>query len=76
MQPHATQGRSLSMASFRSEMETNFFGTLLVTRAFAPHLIALDGVEAGFVEILAEDLTRSTKAQLSADRGAVSTSGA
>jgi NAD(P)-dependent dehydrogenase (short-subunit alcohol dehydrogenase family) len=35
---------------------------------------ALDGVEAGLVEVLADDLTRSAKAQLSADRGAVSTS--
>ena len=136
--------------TIRREMETNFFGTLLVTRAFAPHLItnapgailnvasvlswlhpigigtyscskaalwaqtdvvreelkphavavtalhvgfmetdmttgidapksdpaavaadALDGVEAGLVEVLADDLTRSAKAQLSADRGTV-----
>ena len=142
------------METIRREMETNFFGTLLVTRAFAPHLIAnapgailkvasvlswlhpigfgtyscskaalwaqtdvvreelkvhgvrvtalhvgfmetdmttgidapksdpaavaadaLDGVEAGLVEVLADDLTRSAKAQLSADRGTV-TSGA
>jgi NAD(P)-dependent dehydrogenase (short-subunit alcohol dehydrogenase family) len=135
------------LETIRSEMETNFFGTLLVTRAFAPHLIAnapgailnvasvlswlhpiafgtyscskaalwaqtdvvreelkahsvsvtalhvgfmetdmttgidaaksdpaavaadaLDGVEAGLVEVLADDLTRSAKAQLSADR--------
>jgi len=28
------------METIRREMETNFFGTLLVTRAFAPHLIA------------------------------------
>jgi NAD(P)-dependent dehydrogenase (short-subunit alcohol dehydrogenase family) len=28
------------LETIRSEMETNFFGTLLVTRAFAPHLIA------------------------------------
>jgi hypothetical protein len=32
---------------------------------------ALDGVEAGLVEVLAEDLTRNAKAQLSADRGIV-----
>lgn len=32
---------------------------------------ALDGVEAGLVEVLADDLTRSAKAQLSADRGTV-----
>jgi NAD(P)-dependent dehydrogenase (short-subunit alcohol dehydrogenase family) len=140
------------LETIRSEMETNFFGTLLVTRAFAPHLIAnapgailnvasvlswlhpiafgtyscskaalwaqtddvreelkahsasvtalhvgfmetdmttgidaaksdpaavaadaLDGVEAGLVEVLADDLTRSAKAQLSADRGTMST---
>jgi NAD(P)-dependent dehydrogenase (short-subunit alcohol dehydrogenase family) len=141
------------LETIRHEMETNFFGTLLVTRAFAPLLIAnapgailnvasvlswlhpiafgtyscskaalwaqtdvvreelkahgvsvtalhvgfmetemttgidapksdpaavaadaLDGVEAGLVEVLADDLTRSAKAQLSADRGTVSTS--
>jgi NAD(P)-dependent dehydrogenase (short-subunit alcohol dehydrogenase family) len=140
------------LETIRQEMETNFYGTLLVTRAFAPHLItnapgailnvasvlswlhpiafgtyscskaalwaqtdvvreelkahgvsvtalhvgfmetdmttgidaaksdpgavaadALDGVEAGLVEVLADDLTRSAKAQLSADRGTVST---
>ena len=135
------------LETIRHEMETNFFGTLLVTRAFAPHLLAnapgailnvasvlswlhpiafgtyscskaalwaqtdvvreelkplnvsvtalhvgfmdtdmtsgidaaksdpavvaadaLDGVEAGVVEVLADDLTRNAKAQLSADR--------
>jgi NAD(P)-dependent dehydrogenase (short-subunit alcohol dehydrogenase family) len=140
----------MPLETIRHEMETNFFGTLLVTRAFAPHLIAnapgailnvasvlswlhpigfgtyacskaalwaqtdvvrdelkvhgvtvtalhvgfmetdmttgidaaksdpaavaadaLDGVEAGLVEVLADDLTRSAKAQLSADRGTV-----
>jgi NAD(P)-dependent dehydrogenase (short-subunit alcohol dehydrogenase family) len=140
------------LETIRSEMETNFFGTLLVTRAFAPHVIAnapgailnvasvlswlhpiafgtyscakaalwaqtdvvreelkahsvsitalhvgfmetdmttgidaaksdpaavaadaLDGVEAGLVEVLADDLTRSAKRQLSADRGTMST---
>jgi hypothetical protein len=35
---------------------------------------ALDGLEAGLVEVLADDLTRSAKAQLSADRGSVPTS--
>ncbi len=141
------------LETIRHEMETNFFGTLLVTRAFAPRLIAnapgailnvasvlswlhpiafgtyscskaalwaqtdvvreelkvrgvsvtalhvgfmetdmttgidapksdpaavaadaLDGVEAGLVEVLADDLTRTAKAQLSADRGTVSAS--
>jgi NAD(P)-dependent dehydrogenase (short-subunit alcohol dehydrogenase family) len=140
------------LETIRSEMETNFFGTLLVTRAFAPHVIAnapgailnvasvlswlrpiafgtysyakaalwaqtdvvreelkahsvsvtalhvgfmetdmttgidaaksdpaavaadaLDGVEAGLVEVLADDLTRRAKRQLSADRGTMST---
>jgi NAD(P)-dependent dehydrogenase (short-subunit alcohol dehydrogenase family) len=141
------------LETIRHEMETNFFGTLLVTRAFAPHLVAnapgailnvasvlswlhpvafgtyscskaalwaqsdvvreelqghgvtvtalhvgfmetdmttgidapksdpaavaaqaLDGLEAGLVEVLADDLTRSAKAQLSADRGSAPTS--
>ncbi|MGE0215540.1 SDR family oxidoreductase [Mycolicibacterium sp.] len=132
----------------RADMDTNFFGTLLVTRAFAPHLIAnapgavlnvasvlawvhpyragayacskaalwaqtdavreafaphsvtvtalhvgyldtdmtaaiegpksdpaavaaaaLDGVENGTIEVLADQLTQHVKAQLSADRG-------
>jgi NAD(P)-dependent dehydrogenase (short-subunit alcohol dehydrogenase family) len=143
----------MPLETIRHEMETNFFGTLLVTRAFAPHLVAnapgailnvasvlswlhpvafgtyscskaalwaqsdvvreelqahgvavtalhvgfmetdmttgidapksdpaavaaqaLDGLEAGLVEVLADDLTRSAKAQLSADRGSVPTS--
>ncbi|MCV7285627.1 SDR family oxidoreductase [Mycolicibacterium wolinskyi] len=134
----------------RAQMESHYFGTLAVTRAFAPHLIAnapgavlnvasvlswihpagigaysaakaalwaqtdavreelapknvavtalhvgymdtdmtagvdapkadpaqvaaaaLDGVEAGLVEVLGDDLTRQVKAGLSADRGAV-----
>jgi NAD(P)-dependent dehydrogenase (short-subunit alcohol dehydrogenase family) len=138
------------LETIRREMETNFFGTLLVTRAFAPRLIAnapgailnvasvlswlhpvgfgtyscskaalwaqtdvvreelelhgvavtalhvgfmetdmtngidapksdpaavaaeaLDGVEAGLVEVLADDLTRNAKARLSVDRGIV-----
>jgi NAD(P)-dependent dehydrogenase (short-subunit alcohol dehydrogenase family) len=134
----------------RAQMDTHYFGTLSVTRAFAPHLIAnapgavlnvlsvlswlhpgalgaysaakaalwaqtdsvreelaphgvgvtalhvgymdtdmvadvdapkldpatvaalaLDGIESGLVEVLADDLTRLTKAGLAADRGAV-----
>jgi NAD(P)-dependent dehydrogenase (short-subunit alcohol dehydrogenase family) len=136
----------------RAQMESHYFGTLSVTRAFAPHLIAnapgavlnilsvlswlhpgplgaysaakaalwaqtnsvreelepfgvdvtalhvgymdtdmvadvdapkidpatvaalaLDGVENGLVEVLADDVTRQTKAALAADRGAVAT---
>lgn len=34
---------------------------------------ALDGVEAGVVEVLADDLTRSAKAQLRAEHGTVLT---
>lgn len=139
---------SAPMADIRAEMETNYFGTLSVTRAFAPHLIAngpsailnvlsvlswvhpvgfgayaaakaavwaqtdvvreelaahgvdvtalhvgfmntdmvsaidapkedpstiaalaLDGVERGLVEVLADQLSRDVKAQLSDDRG-------
>ena len=139
------------MEDVRAQMESHFFGTLSVTRAFAPHLIAnapaavlnvlsvlswvhppsagtysaakaalwaqtdtvrdelaprgvavtalhvgymdtdmvagvegpksdpakvaaaaLDGVEAGLVEVLGDELTRKVKAGLSADRGAVS----
>ena len=30
----------MPLETIRHEMETNFFGTLLVTRAFAPHLVA------------------------------------
>ncbi|WP_099038498.1 SDR family oxidoreductase [Mycobacterium neglectum] len=138
------------MEDVRAQMESHFFGTLSVTRAFAPHLIAnspaavlnvlsvlswvhppsagtysaakaalwaqtdtvrdelaprgvavtalhvgfmdtdmvasvegpksdpakiaavaLDGVEAGLVEVLGDELTRKVKAGLSADRGAV-----
>jgi NAD(P)-dependent dehydrogenase (short-subunit alcohol dehydrogenase family) len=138
------------MEDVRAQMESHFFGTLSVTRAFAPHLIAnapaavlnvlsvlswvhppsagtysaakaalwaqtdtvrdelaprgvavtalhvgymdtdmvaavegpksdpakvaaaaLDGVEAGLVEVLGDELTRQVKAGLSADRGAV-----
>lgn len=138
------------MDDVRAQMESHFFGTLSVTRAFAPHLIAnapaamlnvlsvlswlhppsagtysaakaalwaqtdtirdelaprgvsatalhvgfmdtdmvadvdgpksdpakvaaaaLDGVEAGLVEVLGDELTRKVKAGLSADRGAV-----
>jgi len=141
------------LADIRAEMDTNYFGTLSVTRAFAPHLIAnspagilnvlsvlswlhpvafgaysaakaaawaqtdavrealaehgvtvtalhvgfmdtdmvagidapkvdpaivaaqaLDGVEHGLIEVLADDLTRTVKAQLSAERGAVNVS--
>jgi NAD(P)-dependent dehydrogenase (short-subunit alcohol dehydrogenase family) len=137
------------MEDVRAQMESHFFGTLSVTRAFAPHLIAnapaavlnvlsvlswvhppsagtysaakaalwaqtdtvrdelaprgvavtalhvgymdtdmvaavegpksdpakvaaaaLDGVEAGLVEVLGDELTRQVKAGLSADRGA------
>ncbi len=138
------------MEDIRAQMESHFFGTLSVTRAFAPHLIAnvpaavlnvlsvlswvhppsagsysaakaalwaqtdtvrdelaprgvavtalhvgymdtdmvadvdapksdpatvaaaaLDGVETGLVEVLADELTRQVKAGLSADRGSV-----
>jgi NAD(P)-dependent dehydrogenase (short-subunit alcohol dehydrogenase family) len=138
------------MEDVRAQMESHYFGTLSVTRAFAPHLIAnapaallnvlsvlswvhppsagtysaakaalwaqtdtvrdelaprgvavtalhvgymdtdmvagvegpksdpskiaaaaLDGVEAGLVEVLGDELTRKVKAGLSADRGAV-----
>lgn len=138
------------MADIRAEIDTNYYGTLAVTRAFAPHLVAnapggilnvlsvlswlhpagfgaysaakaaswaqtdvvreelaaqgvevtalhvgfmdtdmvaaidapkedpgtvaalgLDGVEHGLVEVLADQLSRGIKAQLSADRGAV-----
>lgn len=141
---------SAPMAEIHAEMDTNFYGTLAVTRAFAPHLIAngpaailnvlsvlawvhpigfgayaaakaaawaqtdavreelashgvdvtalhvgfmntdmvagidapkedpgvvaalaLDGVESGLIEVLADQLSRDVKAQLSADRGAV-----
>ena len=31
---------SAPMADIRAEMDTNYYGTLAVTRAFAPHLIA------------------------------------
>ncbi|WP_027331934.1 SDR family oxidoreductase [Mycolicibacterium tusciae] len=140
------------MEDVRAQMESHFFGTLSVTRAFAPHLIAnapaavlnvlsvlswlhppsvgtysaakaalwaqtdtvrdelaprgvavtalhvgfmdtdmvaavegpksdpsniaaaaLDGVEAGLVEVLGDELTRKVKAGLSADRGVVTT---
>ncbi|CAN5596940.1 SDR family oxidoreductase [soil metagenome] len=140
---------SAPMADIRADMDTNFYGTLAVTRAFAPHLVAnapagilnvlsvlswmhpvgfgaystakaaawaqtdvireelaahgvavtalhvgfmdtdmvagidapkedpatvaalaLDGVEHGLVEVLADQLSRDVKAQLSADRGA------
>lgn len=142
------------MADIRAEMDTNYYGTLAVTRAFAPHLVAnapagilnvlsvlswlhpvgfgaysaakaaawaqtdvvreelaargvdvtalhvgfmdtdmvagidapkadpatvaalaLDGVEHGLVEVLADELSRSTKAELSTDRGAARASG-
>jgi NAD(P)-dependent dehydrogenase (short-subunit alcohol dehydrogenase family) len=141
---------SAPMADIRAEMDTNYYGTLSVTRAFAPHLIAnapaailnvlsvlawyhpvgfgayaaakaaawaqtdvvreelaahgvdvtalhvgfmdtdmvadidapkedpgtiaalaLDGVEKGLIEVLADQLSRDVKSQLSADRGAV-----
>jgi NAD(P)-dependent dehydrogenase (short-subunit alcohol dehydrogenase family) len=141
---------SAPMADIRTEMDTNYYGTLSVTRAFAPHLIAhapaailnvlsvlawyhpvgfgayaaakaaawaqtdvvreeladhgvdvtalhvgfmdtdmvaaidapkanpatvaalaLDGVEQGLIEVLADQLSRDVKSQLSADRGAV-----
>jgi NAD(P)-dependent dehydrogenase (short-subunit alcohol dehydrogenase family) len=141
---------SAPLADIRAELETNYFGTLSVTRAFAPHLIAnapagilnvlsvlswlhpvgfgayaaakaaawaqtdvvreelndhgvsvtalhvgfmdtdmtagidapktdpatvaalaLDGVERGSIEVLADDLSRTTKAGLCVDRGAV-----
>ena len=146
---------SAPMPDIRAEMDTNYFGTLSVTRAFAPHLIAngpaailnvlsvlswmhpvgfgayaaakaatwaqtdvvrgelaahrvavtalhvgfmdtdmvatidapkedprtvaslaLDGVEQGLIEVLADELSREVKAQLSVDRGAVDTAGA
>jgi NAD(P)-dependent dehydrogenase (short-subunit alcohol dehydrogenase family) len=142
------------MADIRAEMDTNYYGTLAVTRAFAPHLVAnapaailnvlsvlswlhpvgfgayaaakaaawaqtdvvreelaahdvavtalhvgfmdtdmaadidapkadpatvaalaLDGVEHGLVEVLADELSRSAKAELSTERGAARTSG-
>jgi NAD(P)-dependent dehydrogenase (short-subunit alcohol dehydrogenase family) len=141
---------SAPLDDIRAELETNYFGTLSVTRAFAPHLIAnapaailnvlsvlswlhpvgfgayaaakaaawaqtdvireelkdqgvtvtalhvgfmetdmtagidapksdpatvaalaLDGVERGSIEVLADDLSRTTKAELCSDRGAV-----
>ncbi|MET0701375.1 MAG: SDR family oxidoreductase [Mycobacterium sp.] len=141
---------SAPMADIRAEMDTNYYGTLAVTRAFAPYLIAnapaailnvlsvlawyhpegfgayaaakaaswaqtdvvreelashgvdvtalhvgfmntdmvaaidapkedpgvvaalaLDGVEHGLIEVLADQLSRDVKSQLSADRGAI-----
>jgi NAD(P)-dependent dehydrogenase (short-subunit alcohol dehydrogenase family) len=138
------------MADIRAEMDTNYYGTLAVTRAFAPHLIAnapggilnvlpvlswlhpvgfgsysaakaaawaqtdvvrdeleahgvgvtalhvgfmdtdmvatidapkedpatvatlaLDGIEHGLIEVLADQLSLQVKSQLSADRGAI-----
>jgi NAD(P)-dependent dehydrogenase (short-subunit alcohol dehydrogenase family) len=146
---------STPMPEIRAEMDTNYFGTLSVTRAFAPHLIAngpaailnvlsvlswmhpvgfgayaaakaaawaqtdvvrdelashgvavtalhvgfmdtdmvaaidapkedpsavaslaLDGVEHGLIEVLADQLSRDVKAQLSVDRGAVASTAA
>lgn len=140
---------SAPLKDIHAEMDTNYYGTLAVTRAFAPHLVtnspagilnvlsvlswlhpsglgaysatkaalwaqtdvvrdelgsrsvavtalhvgfmdtdmtagidapktdpatvaalALDGVEQGLIEVLADDLTRNVKAQLSVDRGA------
>lgn len=144
---------SAPLKDIRAELETNYFGTLSVTRAFAPHLIAnapaailnvlsvlswlhpvgfgayaaakaaawaqtdvvreelnghgvtvtalhvgfmdtdmtadidapkadpatvaalaLDGVERGLIEVLADDLSRTTKTELCVERGAVTVS--
>ena len=144
---------SAPLKDIRAELETNYFGTLSVTRAFAPHLIAnapaailnvlsvlswlhpvgfgayaaakaaawaqtdvvreelngygvtvtalhvgfmdtdmtadidapkadpatvaalaLDGVERGSIEVLADDLSRTTKTELCIERGAVTVS--
>ena len=144
---------SAPLKDIRAELETNYFGTLSVTRAFAPHLIAnapaailnvlsvlswlhpvgfgayaaakaaawaqtdvvreelngygvtvtalhvgfmdtdmtadidapkadpatvaalaLDGVERGSIEVLADDLSRTTKSELCIERGAVTAS--
>jgi NAD(P)-dependent dehydrogenase (short-subunit alcohol dehydrogenase family) len=70
-----------SLEAARAEMETNYFGTLSMCRAFAPVLAAsgpkdspedvvrqaLDAVEAGQVEVLADERTRTVKASLSRD---------
>ncbi|HZE33115.1 MAG TPA: hypothetical protein VE198_16970 [Actinoallomurus sp.] len=47
-------------------METHYFGSMNMVRAFAPTL-ARSGLEAGEVEILAGQETVQVKAALSAD---------
>ena len=60
-------------------LHVGYMDTDMVADVDAPKLdpatvaaVALDGVESGLVEVLADDLTRLTKAGLAADRGAVS----
>ena len=69
-----------SLDAARAEMETSYFGTLAMCRAFAPVLAAApkispesvarqvcDAVEAGQIEVLADERTRTVKASLSRD---------
>lgn len=65
-----------AMEDVRRDLETNFYGPLLAMAAGvdAPKadprdvaVAALDGIEAGAHEVLADDLTRWGKSQLSAD---------
>jgi NAD(P)-dependent dehydrogenase (short-subunit alcohol dehydrogenase family) len=75
------------LSGARREMETNYFGTLSMCRAFAPVLAAngggaivnmlsvsrfysnpFDAVEAGQVEVLCDERSRTVKAELSRDQ--------
>lgn len=67
--PHGVGVTALHVGYMDTDMVADVDAPKLDPAAVAA--VALDGVESGLVEVLADDLTRLTKAGLAADRGAV-----
>jgi NAD(P)-dependent dehydrogenase (short-subunit alcohol dehydrogenase family) len=67
--PHGVGVTALHVGYMDTDMVADVDAPKLDPAAVAA--LALDGVESGLVEVLADDLTRLTKAGLAADRGVV-----